>query len=150
VGECYWRHRHQQFLKSLRRLDPEFPKGKRLHFILDHYGTHRHPNHTAWLDQHPRLELHFIPTSSAWLNLVEDLFREPGDKQFRRGAFHSVAELEVSIEALLQANSENPKLFVGAASVEAVLEKASHCKAIPETVHKSTEQRKNELIEYLR
>ena len=81
---------------------------------------------------------------------MEHLFREPGEKQFRRGAFHSVAEMEASIEALLQANSENPKLFVWAASVQAILEKASHCRAIPETVHKSTEQRKNELIEYLR
>ena len=135
VGECYQRHRHQEFLKFLRRLDREFPKDKPLHLILDNYGTHKHPNVTAWLDKHPRFELHFIPTSSSWLNLVERWFRELSDKQIRRGVFHSVADLEATIDAFLDANNENPKPFVWTASVESILEKVSKCKVILETHH---------------
>ena len=125
VGECYQRHRHQEFLKFLRRLDREFPKDKPLHLILDNYGTHKHP----------RFELHFIPTSSSWLNLVERWFRELSHKQIRRGVFHSVADLEEAIDVFLQANNANPKPFVWTASVESILEKVSKCKVILETHH---------------
>ena len=135
VGECYQRHRHQEFLKFLRRLDREFPKDTPLHLILDNYGTHKHPNVTAWLDKHPRFELHFIPTSSSWLNLVERWFRELSHKQIRRGVFHSVADLEEAIDVFLQANNANPKPFVWTASVESILEKVSKCKVILETHH---------------
>jgi transposase len=70
IGQCYPRHRHQEFLRFLRCLDSEFPENKALHLILDNYGTHGHPDVRRWLARHPRFVLHFIPTSSSWLNLV--------------------------------------------------------------------------------
>src|SRR5438105_1884721 len=71
IGQCFPRHRHQEFLTFLRRLDKEFPEGLKLHLVLDNYGTHKHPKVQSWLKHHPRFALHFIPTSSSWLNQVE-------------------------------------------------------------------------------
>ena len=90
VGQCLPRHRHQEFLKFLRTLDREFPGEMELHLIVDNYRTHKHANVNAWLQKHPRFHLHFTPTSSSWLNLVERWFRELTDKAIRRGVFHSV------------------------------------------------------------
>jgi len=74
IGECLPRHRHVEFLKFLRTIDREVPKGLQIHLILDNYATHNHPNVKAWLAKHPRFELHFTPTSSSWLNMVEIFF----------------------------------------------------------------------------
>src|SRR5271170_8028031 len=75
IGNCHKRHRHQEFLKFLRRLDAEFPSQRQLHLVMDNYGTHKEPHVQAWLNQHPRFVCHFVPTSSSWLNLVERWFR---------------------------------------------------------------------------
>src|SRR5256886_9694545 len=69
IGQCQSRHRHQEFLKFLRRLDREFPGDWELHPVLDNYGTHKTPEVQKWLKRHGRFVLHFIPTSSSWLNL---------------------------------------------------------------------------------
>ena len=135
IGECYQRHRHQEFLKFLRRLNREFPKSKTLHLIVDNYGTHKHPNVRKWLEAHPRFRLHFTPTSSSWLNLVERWFREITDKRIRRGVFRSVSELEQAITEYLDVHNRDPKPFVWTARVEDILAKVSKCKAILETVH---------------
>src|SRR5665811_382770 len=71
VGECHERHRHQEFLKFLRRLDKEFPGKVPLHLVMDNYGTHKHQKVKDWMKRHPRFVPHFVPTSSSWLNLVE-------------------------------------------------------------------------------
>lgn len=123
IGQCYPRHRHQEFLKFLQRLDTEFPPGLLLHLILDNYGTHKHPRVQRWLKQHPRFVLHFIPTSSSWLNLIERWFGELTRKAVRRGAFRSVEELQQAIDAFLAAWNATPKPFVWTASVERILEK---------------------------
>lgn len=135
IGQCLPRHRHQEFLRFLRRLDREFPRDIDLHLILDNYGTHTHSKVTAWLGKHPRFQLHFTPTGASWLNLVERWFRELTDKRLRRGAFRSIAELTEAIDEFRQANNENPKPFVWTASVDAILEKVGRCKAILETHH---------------
>jgi transposase len=114
IGQCYPRHRHQEFLKFLRRLDAEFPTGKALHLILDNYGTHGHARVQRWLQRHPRFVLHFIPTSSSWLNLIERWFAELDQKAVRRGAFHCVRDLQRRITEFLAAWN---------ASVERILEK---------------------------
>ena len=88
IGQCLPRHRHQEFVKFLRTIDREVPTELRIHLILDNYATHKHPTVRAWLDKHPRFQLHFTPTSSSWLNLVERWFRELTDKALRRGVFH--------------------------------------------------------------
>ena len=135
VGACLPRHRHQEFLHFLRQLDREFSPDLDLHLVLDNYGTHTHPVVKAWLEKHPRFMLHFTPTSSSWLNLVERWFREITQKRIRRGVFCSVKDLIAAIEEYLEVNNENPKPFVWTASVESILKKVNKCKAILETVH---------------
>jgi transposase len=119
VGECHQRHRHQEFLKFLRRLDQEFPGDIPLHLIMDNYGTHKHEKVTAWLKRHPRFVSHFVPTSSSWMNLVERWFGHLDNKAIKRGIFLSVDDLQASIAAFLNAWNEDPKPFVWTATVEA-------------------------------
>jgi transposase len=135
IGECLPRHRHQEFLKFLRTLDREFPGELNLHLIVDNYRTHKHDKVNQWLAKHPRFHLHFTPTSSSWLNLVERWFRELTDKAIRRGVFYSVADLETAIQQYLDAHNQDPKPFIWTASVDSILEKVARCKAVFETVH---------------
>jgi transposase len=135
IGQCLARHRHQEFLKFLRRLDREFSSRLDLHLILDNYGTHTHPTVRAWLDAHPRFRLHFTPTSSSWLNLVERWFRELTQKRIRRGVFHSVEDLKLAIDEYLRVHNRDPKPFVWTASVQSIIDKLNRCKVISETLH---------------
>ncbi len=123
IGQCLPRHRHEEFLKFLRTIDRQTPKGLAIHLILDNYSTHKHANVVAWLAKHPRFHLHFTPTSSSWLNLVERWFRDLTEKAIRRGVFHSVPDLIKAIEDYLQANNDTPKPFVWTATAESILEK---------------------------
>jgi transposase len=123
VGQCLPRHRHEEFLKFLKTIDKQTPKGVAVHLILDNYATHKHANVQRWLAKNPRFHLHFTPTSSSWLNLVERWFRDLTDKALRRGVFQSVPDLIVAIEAYLQANNNDPKPFIWTASAETILAK---------------------------
>ena len=134
VGQCYQRHRHQEFLKFLRTLDKEFSGKVPLHLIMDNYGTHKHENVRAWLKRHPRFVLHFVPTSSSWLNLVERWFGELDSKAIRRGVFRSVEELKASIDAFLTVWNNDPKPFVWTATVESITEKLSRCRQTMEKI----------------
>jgi transposase len=135
IGECQPKHRHQEFLRFLRRLDREFPGETPLHLILDNYGTHKQPRVKEWLARHPRFTLHFTPTSSSWLNLVERWFRELTEKRVRRGSFESVPDLIAAIDDYLATSNADPKPFVWHASAQAILDKLAKCKAIYETLH---------------
>src|SRR2546425_347704 len=97
IGQCMKRHRHQEFLRFMRRVDRDTPADLEVHCIVDNYSTHKHPAVQRWLKRNPRFHLHFIPTSSSWLNLVERWFREITRQRIRRGVFHSVPELEAAI-----------------------------------------------------
>jgi transposase len=134
VGDCYQRHRHQEFLRFLRRLDQQFPGPVPLHLVMDNYGTHNKPEVQSWLKKHPRLVLHFVPTSSSWLNLVERWFGELTSNCVRRGVFHSVPDLKKAIRAYLDAWNEDPKPFVWTATVESILEKLSRCRQTLEKI----------------
>ena len=123
IGQCLPRHRHIEFLKFLRTIDREVPEGLEIHLILDNYATHNHANVKAWLAKHPRFHLHFTPTSSSWLNLVERWFGKLTDKAIRRGVFHSVPELIAAIEAYLEATNDNPQPFVWTATADQILDK---------------------------
>ena len=125
IGSCLPRHRHSEFLKFLKVIDAEVPKDLKVHLILDNYSTHQHAKVHAWLGKHPRFELHFIPTSSSWLNLVERWFRELTDKAPRRGAFQSVPDLIAAIEAYLNAHNHDPKPFVWTATADDILAKVA-------------------------
>jgi transposase len=134
VGQCYERHRHQEFLRFLKRLDQEFPGEIPLHLVMDNYGTHKHPRVQSWLKRHPRFVPHFVPTSSSWLNLVERWFGELTSKRIRRGSFVSVEDLKKAIEEFLAAWNENPKPFVWTATVESIVEKLSRCRQTLEQI----------------
>lgn len=134
IGQCFARHRHQEFLKFLKRIDAEFPADLKLHVVMDNYGTHKHPKVQSWLQRHPRFVSHFIPTSSSWLNLVERWFGELTGKSIRRGVFISVDALIAAIEEYLAAWNTNPKPFVWTATVESIAEKLSHCKQTLEKI----------------
>jgi transposase len=122
-GQCLPKHRHEEFLVFLRAIDKAVPTGLQVHLILDNYQTRKHPDTVAWLATHRRFHLHFTPTSSSWLNLVERWFRELTDKNIRRGSFPSVPDLIASIETYLQANNDQPKPLVWTASAESILAK---------------------------
>jgi transposase len=134
IGQCYQRHRHQEFLRFLGHLDREFPATRSLHLVIDNYGTHRHPAVKAWLTRHPRFVLHFVPTSSSWLNLIERWLRELTTKRIRRDSFPSVPDLIAAIEEFLEAWNENPKPFVWHATVESILAKLSGCRQTLEQI----------------
>ena len=123
IGSCMDKHRHEEFLKFLRTIDREVPKTLAVHMILDNYATHKHPAVKAWMADHPRFHLHFTPTSSSWLNLVERWFRELTDKALRRGVFHSVPDLIASIEKYMDVHNESPRPFVWTATAESILTK---------------------------
>ncbi len=129
IGQCMPRHRHQEFIKFLRQIDAETPADVDLHLIVDNYATHKHPKVKAWLSRHKRFHLHFIPTSSSWLNLVERWFREITDKRIRRGVFRSVEELIEAIRAYIAEHNGAPKPFVWTAKAQDILEKVRRARA---------------------
>lgn len=128
VGQCFARHRNQEFLKFLRRLDQEFPGDVSLHLVMDNYGTHKHPKVQAWLNKHPRFVSHFVPTSSSWLNLVERWFGELTRKRIRRGVFLSVPDLIAAIEEFMDSWNNNPRPFVWTATVDSIVAKLQRCR----------------------
>src|SRR5665213_2916639 len=134
IGECLPRHRHTEFLRFLRTIDREVPKGLQVHLILDNYSTHKHENVKKWLEKHPRFHLHFTPTSSSWLNLIERWFGKLTDKAIRRGIFHSVPELINAIDTYLNVNNENPEPFVWTATAEQILTKVRRGRVALETI----------------
>jgi transposase len=134
IGECHARHRHQEWLRFLRRLDREFPSNLELHLVMDNYGTHKEPHVQAWLKKHPRFVCHFVPTSSSWLNLVERWFRELTDKAVRRGSFASVPDLQRAIDEFLSAWNDHPKPFIWTATVEDMVKKIARARAKMEQI----------------
>ena len=123
------RHRSQEFLKFLKKIDREIDKGLDLHLVLDNYATHKTAEVKAWLDKHPRFHLHFTPTSSSWLNLVERFFAELTEQRVRRGVFKSVDELEEAIHSYLDRRNQDPKPFVWSKSAENILERQARARA---------------------
>jgi transposase len=129
IGKCMARHRHQEWIKFLKMVDQQTPAELDLHLIVDNYATHKHPAVKSWLKRHPRFHLHFTPTSSSWLNLVERWFRNLTDKRIRRGTFDSVSELIEAIMDYIDAHNQDPKPFVWTASVERILQKVRRARA---------------------
>jgi len=123
IGQCQPRHTHVEWLKFLRQIDRQTPKGKTLHLIADNYATHKHPTVQAWLDKHPRFHMHFTPTSASWLNMVERFFRDITTERLRRGVFTSVAELVAAIDAYVAHHNIHPKPFIWTKSARDILEK---------------------------
>lgn len=122
-------HRHQEWLRFLKMIDRNTPKKKELHLIVDNYATHKHPEVKAWLAKHQRFHIHFTPTSSSWLNMVERFFRDITDKRIRRGIFTSVPELENAINEYIALHNANPKPFIWTAKATDILAKVTRARA---------------------
>ena len=123
IGKCYQRHCHTEYLRFLREIDRATPESLNVHLIADNYSAHKHERVKKWLVRHPHFHVHFIPTSSSWLNLVERFFREITDKRIRRGIFHSVSELTKAIYDFLEHYNDNPRPFVWTKTADQILDK---------------------------
>jgi transposase len=123
IGECLARHRADEFLVFLKKIDRETPAHLDLHLILDNYATHKTPAVKRWLARHKRFILHFTPTSCSWLNLVERLFAEITRQRIRRGIFHDVAELKAAIDEWIDHRNQDPKPFTWTATAKTILVK---------------------------
>jgi len=134
IGQCMKRHRHQEFIRFLNRIDRETPKHLDLHLIVDNYATHKTPEVKRWLKRHRRFHLHFTPTSASWLNLIERFFAEITRQRIRRGIFKSAAELEQAIYDYLAIHNHNPVPFVWKATATAILEKITRARKTLDTL----------------
>jgi hypothetical protein len=128
LSTCLPRHRHQEGLRFLRLIDRQIPQGKALHLIADNYATHKHPTVPRGLTRHPRVHMHFTPTSSSWLNLVERVFGDLTAKQIRRGVFRSVPELIAAIDAYMTQRNAQPTPFVWTKSAQEILAKVNRAR----------------------
>jgi transposase len=135
IGDCMPQHRHQEFIRFLKRIDQETPRECELHLIVDNYATHKHPRVERWLRCHPRFHLHFTPTSSSWLNLVERWFRNLTQQRLRHGSFHHIKELIHAINDYIDNHNQNPRVFVWSAPVERILTKVAKCKEALDALH---------------
>lgn len=134
IGDFHQRHRHQEFLKFLRRIDQEFPGQTALHLVMDNYGSHGHADVKNWLAKHRRFVIHYVPTSCSWLNLIERWFAELTNKRIRRDSFFSVNDLITAIREFLSAWNENPKPFVWTATVDSIVAKLNRCRQTLEQI----------------
>jgi transposase len=136
IAQPYRRHRHQEFLRFLKLVDAAVPENLDLHLVLDNYATHKTPAIHQWLVKHPRFYLHFTPTSSSWMNLVERWFAELTNRKLRRSAHRSVTELETDIRKWINEWNKNPKPFVWTKSADEILETlAAYCSRITDSGH---------------
>ena len=129
TGACYPKHTHKEFLKFLKKVESQTDKDKDLHIIVDNYSTHKHEKVQNWLKRNKRVFLHFTPTSSSWLNLVERFFGVLTERQLKRGVFTSVGELEQKIIEYIDNNNKNPKPFVWTKSAEEILKKVNRARS---------------------
>jgi len=130
IGACKPRHRHQEWIQFLRQIDAETPADLDLHLIADNYATHKHPLVKAWLKRHPRFHLHFTPTSSSWLNLVERWLRELTDKRIRRGVFRCVGELVQTIMDYIDKHNAHAQPFVWTATAHDIQQKVQRARNV--------------------
>jgi len=136
LAACKPRHRHQEFLAFLRKIDKAVPAQLDVHCIVDNYATHSHPKIKAWLASRPRWHMHFIPTYSSWLNQVERFFSLITDKAIRRGSFTSVKQLVQRIDQFVAAHNVNCQPFKWTATADSILEKLHRlCSRISGTGH---------------
>ncbi len=124
------RHDHAEWLSFLKLIDRQTPKGLELHLIADNYGTHKHPEVKQWLAKHPRFHMHFVPTSSSWLNLVERFFRDLSEEAISEGSFASVRELTLAIEIYLAQRNLDPKPYRWRAKGADILAKIQRAREI--------------------
>ncbi len=136
LGACQRRHRSIEFRRFLNRVDVAIPPRLDIHIVMDNYATHKTAIIRAWLAAHPRYHVHFTPTGSSWINLVERFFAALTEKQLRRGAYRSTRELEGAIYHYLDVTNSDPKPFVWTKTADQILASlARFCKRISDSGH---------------
>jgi len=135
IGQCMQRHRHQEFLRFLNRLERDIPAGRRVHVVLDNYGSYTHPKVRAWLARHPRWTFHFTPTSASWLNAVEGFFAKLTRRRLKRGVFHSLVDLQAAINRYLADHNTNPRPFVWTADPDRIIAAVSRGYQTLDSIH---------------
>ena len=135
IGQCMQRHRHQEFIRFLNKINRETPCGRDVHLVLDNYSTHKHTKVKAWLERHPRFHFHFTPTSSSWLNAVEGFFAILTRRRLKRGVFYSLIDLQSAIKRFLSEYNEEPKPFVWTADPDKIIEKVNRGKQALAAIH---------------
>jgi transposase len=136
IGKLHGRHRAIEFKKFLQTIDREVPDELAVHLVLDNSSTHKTPAIQKWLTAHPRFQLHFTPTSSSWLNLVERWFGELTSKKLRRGTHRSVTALNRDIRDWIEAWNDDPKPYVWTKTADQILESISrYCTRINDSRH---------------
>jgi len=135
IGQLHERHRAIEFIAFLDEIDVNTPKERDLHIIIDNYQTHKTKEVKEWLANHPRFVLHFTPTGSSWINMVERLFGKLTEERIRRGVFKSVPELNKAITDWLDAHNENPKPFRWTAKAADIIRKVGKYQRIYRTLH---------------
>jgi transposase len=130
ISQCLKRHRHQEWLRFLQTIEASTDPALDLHLIVDNYATHKHPKVQRWLTRHRRFHMHFIPTSSSWLNLVERWFRDLTEKRLRRGVFRSVSQLIKAIEEYIEDHNNRTTGFTWTAQADAILAKVRRARAV--------------------
>ena len=128
IASCMPRHRHQEWITFLKQIDAQTPSRLDLHLILDNYATHKHPKVKAWLRRHKRFHIHFIPTSSSWLNVIERFFRDLDEKRLRRGAFASVPELIDAVLDYVAQHNDDPKPFIWTKTAQEIIAKVGRAR----------------------
>ena len=115
------RHRHQEFIRCLNRIERDEPAGKLIHVVLDHYATHKHPKVQAWLERHKRWTFHFTPTSASWLNAVEGFFAKLTNRRLKRDVFASIVDLQATINRFVADTNRQPKPFLWTADPDQII-----------------------------
>lgn len=135
IGQCMQKHRHQEVIRFLNRINRDVEPNLAVHLIGNNYATHKHSEVKAWLARHPRFHMHFTPTSASWLNLVERFFAEITRKRIRRGVFHSIANLQIAINNNLDQHNADHTPFVWTASAASITKKVNRGKQSLESQH---------------
>jgi transposase len=135
IGQCMSRHRHQEFIRFLNKINRETPAERELHLIVDNYATHKHPKVRAWRGRHKRCHFHFTPTSASWLNAIEGLFAKLTRQRLKRGVFKGIADLQAAINRFLRQTNANPRPFTWTADPDAIIEKVRRGKQVLESIH---------------
>lgn len=135
ISLCQKRHRHQEWIRFLRLIDEATPEDRDLHIIADNYAAHKHEKVRNWLKRHPRFHLHYTPTSSSWLNMVERFFRDITQNRLRRGVFRSIDELTAALNQYVAQHNQNPKPFIWTAKASDILAKVIRAKATLDNGH---------------
>jgi len=136
ITQCRPRHRHQEYLGFLRKIEKNVPKTLQVHLIVDNYATHKHPRVKRWFAARPRFHVHFTPTYASWLNQVEIWFNRITQQAIRRGTFRSVKELIEKIDQYVRNSNHHAQPFVWTATADSILAKVQRlCERISGTVH---------------